>query len=441
MFASHELSLVFKRKDYIMSIKAIVGANWGDEGKGKMVDVLSEEAGMVIRYQGGANAGHTVINDYGKFALHLLPSGVFRKNTINLLGPGVALDPQLFCEEHDYVKTAKIEPIIRISDRTQILMPFHKYLDECEEERLKKNAFGSTKKGIAPFYADKALKVGLMAGDIDNDSYRRERIAKMLIRTNALLVELYGKKPLTVDEVDQEIKPYVAKIAELCINSTKLIKDSIDKNDDILLEGQLGSLRDPDHGIFPFTTSSSTLAGYATIGAGIPPCAIDEIIAVTKAYSSCVGAGPFTSEVFGDLASSMREKGGDKGEYGATTGRPRRMGWYDAVATRYGCQVQGATSLALTNIDCLSGMEEIMVCDSYAIDGEKADDFPMGKKLDRARPVLKAMKGWKKNIRGITNMNELPKETLEYIDYIEKSAGVKIKYLSTGPKRKDIIFL
>ena len=421
-------------------VKAIVGANWGDEGKGKVTDMLAAQADVVIRFQGGANAGHTIINHYGKFALHLLPSGSFSEKAVNIIGNGVALNiPALMKELKHVTESGVPAPRLMISDRAQIVMPYHIMFDQFEEERLSDRQFGSTKSGIAPFYSDKYAKIGFQVSELYDDQYLKEKIESVLVTKNVLMEHLYKKPALSVDEIYDQliewremIKPYVA-------DTVTFLHDALAQNKTILLEGQLGSLKDPDFGIYPFTTSSSTLAGYGAVGAGLPPYEIKDIITVTKAYSSAVGAGAFVSEIFGDQADELRRLGGDAGEFGATTGRPRRMGWFDCVATRYGCKVQGATQVVLTAIDVLSYLDEIPVCVGYEIDGEVSKDFPATTLLNKAKPVLKVLKGWKSDVRGITEFEKLPTEAQEYVLFIEKELGVPVKMVSNGPRRDEII--
>ena len=422
-------------------VKAIVGANWGDEGKGKITDLLANESDIVIRFQGGANAGHTIINEYGKFALHLMPSGVCHKNITNIIGNGVALNIPKFKAEYEYLIGRGLPaPKILISDRTQIVMPYHILFDQYEEERLGGKAFGSTKSGIAPFYSDKYAKIGFQVSELFDEKALREKLVRVLEIKNALIVHLYKKAPIDVDELFEEVKEYAQIVKPFVADTQTFLYDAIKAGKRILLEGQLGSMKDPDMGIYPMVTSSSTLAGYGAVGAGIPPYEIKDVVTVVKAYSSAVGAGAFTSEIFGDEAEELRKRGGDAGEYGATTGRPRRMGWFDAVASRYGCRVQGATEVALTAIDCLGYLDEIPVCVGYDIDGVVTKDFPNPTKLDSAKPVLIKMPGWKSDIRGITEFDNLPKEAQDYVLFIEKELGVKIAIVSTGPKREEIIY-
>ncbi|NCC77706.1 MAG: adenylosuccinate synthase, partial [Clostridia bacterium] len=422
-------------------VKAIVGGNWGDEGKGKITDMFAGDADVVIRYQGGANAGHTIINHYGKFALHLLPSGVFNTHTVNIIANGVALNIPSLIKEIKHVREGGVPgPNLLISDRCQIVMPYHILLDQYEEERLSDRQFGSTKSGIAPFYSDKYAKIGFQVSELYDEAYLRDKLEQVLTVKNLLFKHLYNKPELSVDELFAQMIEWRNTIDPYVTDTVEYLQKALAEGKKILLEGQLGALKDPDFGIYPMTTSSSTLAGYGAVGAGIPPYEIKEIVVVTKAYSSAVGAGAFVSEIFGDEAHEMRQRGGDAGEYGATTGRPRRMGWFDCVATRYGCQVQGATAVAFTAIDCLSYLDEIPVCVGYEIDGEVTQAFPATTKLHRAKPVLKTLKGWKVPIRGITEFDKLPREAQDYVLFIEKELGFPIKYVSNGPRREEIIY-
>ena len=421
-------------------VQAIVGANWGDEGKGKITDLLANESDIVIRFQGGANAGHTIINEHGRFALHLMPSGVCHENIVNIIGNGVALDIRKFINEYNDICSQGLNPKLMVSDRVQVIMPYHVDFDKYEEERLGGKAFGSTKSGIAPFFSDKYAKIGFQVSELFDEETLREKIGRILEIKNALLVNLYHKDPIDADELTKEmleqgklIKPFVA-------DTQAFLFDAIASGKNILLEGQLGSMKDPDMGIYPMVTSSSTLAGFGAVGDGIPPYEIKKIICVTKAYSSAVGAGAFVSEILDEAkAKELRDRGGDKGEYGATTGRPRRVGWFDAVATRYGCRVQGATDVALTNIDVLGYLDEIPVCVGYEIDGVVTKDFPNPNKLNKAKPVFEKMPGWKSDIRGVTDFDKLPKEAQDYVKFIEKECGVHVSLVSTGPKREETI--
>lgn len=423
-----------------MAATAVVGANWGDEGKGKITDVLAAEAEFVVRYQGGNNAGHTIINEYGKFALHLLPSGVFYPHVTNVLGPGVAVNiPSFLQERAALVERGVPEPRLCVSDRAQVLLPYHKQFDAYEEERLGSRQFGSTKSGIAPFYADKYAKIGVQVADLWNEARLRARLEQALETKNVLLQHLYGKEPLRVDDLVPDLLAQGEAIRPFACDTTVLLHGAVKSGRRILLEGQLGALRDPDHGIYPFSTSSSTLAGFAPVGAGVPPSALTEVIAVAKAYSSCVGAGPFITEIHGDEAHQLRERGGDGGEYGATTGRPRRMGWFDAVATRYGCRVQGATSVALSLLDVLGYLDEIPLCTAYRIDGEETREFPVSERLDRAEPVWESHPGWKSDIRNIRRFEDLPAQAQEYVLRVEELVEVPVRWISVGPARDAII--
>ncbi len=423
-------------------VKAIVGANWGDEGKGKITDVLANDSDVVIRFQGGANAGHTIINNYGKFALHQLPSGVFHKNITNIIGNGVAFSVENFVKEMKELEDRGVPtPNVLISDRAQIVMPYHIAFDCYEEERLGKNSFGSTKSGIAPFYSDKYSKIGFQINELYDDvDSLKEKIAHAVELKNATLKGLYNKEEITVDEIFDKLMEYKELLAPYVGDAFQFIRKAIADGKNILLEGQLGSLKDTDFGIYPMVTSSNTIAGYGAVGAGIPPYEIKEVITVVKAYSSAVGAGEFVSEIFGEEADKLRNFGGDGGEFGATTGRPRRMGWLDLVASRYGCQVQGATSVAFTVIDALGYLDEIPVCVGYELDGEVIDYFPSTTKLKRCKPVLKTLKGWKCDVTGIKKYEDLPKECREYIEFAEKEIGVHIGIVSNGPSRDDIIY-
>lgn len=421
-------------------VRAIVGANWGDEGKGKITDMLAEESDIIIRFQGGSNAGHTIINDYGRFALHLLPSGVFYNHTTSIIGNGVALNiPYLIKEINDLVSQGVPMPKILVSDRAQILMPYHIAFDVYEEERLGKNSYGSTKSGIAPFYSDKYAKKGFQVSELFDEESLRAKVEATCEYKNPMLVHLYHKDPLDPDELFQTLLEYRDMIKPYVCDVSAYLYQAIKDGKKILLEGQLGSMKDPDHGIYPMVTSSSTLAAYGAIGAGIPPYEIKQITTVVKAYSSAVGGGEFVSELFGEEAEQLRRHGGDKGEYGATTGRPRRVGWFDAVASRYGCRIQGATEVVLTVLDCLGYLEEIKVCTGYEIDGEVTRDFPVTTKLAKAKPVYKTFKGWHCDIRGIQKYEDLPVECREYIEFIEKELEVPITMVSNGPGRKEII--
>lgn len=422
-------------------VKAIVGANWGDEGKGKITDMLAEKSDIIVRYQGGSNAGHTIINDYGKFALHLLPSGVFYTHTTNVIGNGVALNiPYLVNEIKSLTDKGVPMPKILVSDRAQILMPYHIDFDTYEEERLAGKSFGSTKSGIAPFYSDKYAKMGFQVCELFDEVSLREKVNHIVEYKNILLEHLYHKPLINADEIFNLMLEYKKMITPYVADVSAYLHDAIKNGKNILLEGQLGALKDTDHGIYPMVTSSSTLAAYGAIGAGIPASSITEVVTVVKAYSSSVGAGAFVSEIFGKEANELRTRGGDGGEFGATTGRPRRMGWFDAVATRYGCRLQGATKVALTVLDVLGYLDEIPMCVGYEIDGKITKDFPTTNLLAKAKPVLKTMPGWKCDIRGIKNYDELPLNCRNYIEAIEKEIGVPITMISNGPKRDEIIY-
>ena len=398
-------------------VKAIVGANWGDEGKGKITDMLAQDSDIIIRFQGGANAGHTIINDYGKFALHTLPSGIFYDHTTSIIGNGVALNiPVLFNELKEITSKGVPEPKILISDRAQIVMPYHILFDEYEEERLAGKSFGSTKSGIAPFYSDKYAKVGFQVSELfEEEAELKEKIERVIVQKNILLEHLYHKPLIDTDELYNTLMEYKEMIAPYVCNVSAYLDKAIKEGKNILLEGQLGTLKDPDHGIYPMVTSSSTLAAYGAIGAGIPPYEIKKVVTVCKAYSSAVGAGAFVSEIFGDEAQELRVRGGDGGEFGATTGRPRRMGWFDCVASKYGCRLQGTTDVAFTVVDVLGYLDEIPVCTGYEIDGKVTTEFPVTNQLEKAKPVLEVLPGWKCDIRGIKKYEDLPENCRKYI--------------------------
>ena len=422
-------------------VKAIVGANWGDEGKGKITDVLANDSDIVIRFQGGANAGHTIVNDYGKFALHQLPSGVFHQNITNIIGNGVAFSVENFVKEMAHLKDRGVpEPNIIISDRAQIVMPYHVAFDCYEEERLGKNSFGSTKSGIAPFYSDKYSKIGFQINELyDDPDSLREKIRHALEIKNATLKNLYNKPAITEQEVFDKLMEYKELLAPYVGDAFTFVHNALKDGKNILLEGQLGSLKDTDFGIYPMVTSSNTIAGYGAVGAGLPPYEIKKVVTVVKAYSSAVGAGEFVSEIFGDEADELRRRGGDGGEFGATTGRPRRMGWFDCVASKYGCRMQGTTDVAFTVLDVLGYLDEIPVCVGYEIDGEVTTEFPVTCKLKKAKPVYKVLPGWKCDIRGIKKYEDLPENCRNYIEFVEKEIGFPITMVSNGPKREDII--
>lgn len=420
-------------------VRAIVGANWGDEGKGKITDMFAAKSDIVVRFQGGANAGHTIINDKGKTVLHLLPSGVCYDHIVNVIGNGVALNVPTFINELNMLKEKGIDPKILISERAQMVMPYHVLFDQYEEERLKGKSFGSTKSGIAPFYSDKYAKIGIPVCELFYPERLRERLASVLEVKNLLLTHLYHKPTLSVDEILDTLMEYKSQIEPYVCDTFAYLQKAQDEGKNILLEGQLGSLKDPDFGIYPFTTSSHTVAGYGAIGAGIAPYNIKEIVTVVKAYSSAVGAGPFVSEMFGEQADELRRRGGDSGEFGATTGRPRRMGWFDAVATRYGCRAQGATNVALTVLDALGYLDELKICVGYDINGTVTKDFPINAKLEIAKPVYITLPGWKTDIRGIKNFDDLPENCKNYVETIEKEIGVHIGIVTNGPKREEFI--
>jgi len=422
-------------------VKAIVGANWGDEGKGKITDMLAEKSDIIVRFQGGSNAGHTIINNYGKFALHLLPSGVFYSHTTSIIGNGVALNiPYLIEEINALISKGVPKPKVLVSDRAQILMPYHILFDQYEEERLGKQSFGSTKSGIAPFYSDKYAKIGFQVSELfDDEEALKAKVYRVLETKNVLVEHLYHQEKINPEEIFKTLIEYREMVRPYVCDVSLYLYDAIKEGKDILLEGQLGSLKDTDFGIYPMVTSSSTLAAYGAIGAGIPCYEIKDIIAVVKAYSSAVGAGEFVSEIFGEEADELRKRGGDGGEYGATTGRARRMGWFDAVASRYGCRMQGATQAALTVIDVLGYLDELPVCVGYEIDGKVTRDFPTTNLLKKAKPIYEYLPGWKEDTRGITEYSRLPLNCRKYIEFIEKELEVPVKMISNGPGRHEII--
>ena len=423
-------------------VKAVVGANWGDEGKGKITDMLAKEADIIVRFQGGANAGHTIVNDYGKFALHTLPSGIFYDHTTSVIGNGVALNiPVFFKELQGIIDKGVPAPKIKISDRAQMVMSYHILFDTYEEARLAGKSFGSTKSGIAPFYSDKYAKIGFQVSELfmEKDELM-DKIERVCQQKNVLLEHLYHKPLLEPEKIYEELMSYKEMVAPYVCDVPLFLSQALKEGKEILLEGQLGSLKDPDHGIYPMVTSSSTLAAYGAIGAGVPPYEIKKIITVCKAYSSAVGAGAFVSEIFGEEADELRRRGGDGGEYGATTGRPRRMGWFDCVASKYGCRVQGTTDVAFTVLDVLGYLDEIPVCVGYEIDGEVTTDFPTTHLLETAKPVLKTLPGWKCDIRGIKKYEDLPENCRKYVEFVEEQIGYPITMVSNGPGRNDIIF-
>lgn len=422
-------------------VEAVVGANWGDEGKGKITDMLAQKADIIVRFQGGANAGHTIVNNYGKFALHTLPSGVFYDHTTSIIGNGVALNiPVLFHEIKSIVDRGVPMPKILVSDRAQIVMSYHILFDQYEEERLGKNSFGSTKSGIAPFYSDKYAKIGFQVSELFEEELLKEKAERICEQKNVILEHLYHKPALKPEDLLKELAEYRQMVEPYVCDTSAYLDQAIRDGKTVLLEGQLGTLKDPDHGIYPMVTSSSTLAAYGAIGAGIPPYEIKKIVTVVKAYSSAVGAGAFVSEIFGDEADELRRRGGDGGEYGATTGRPRRMGWFDCVATKYGCRLQGTTDVAFTVLDVLGYLDEIPVCVGYEIDGQVTTEFPTTAKLEKAKPVLKVLPGWKSDIRGIKKYEELPENCRKYVEFVEEQIGYPITMVSNGPGRSDIIY-
>ena len=422
-------------------VKAVVGANWGDEGKGKITDMLAKQADIIVRFQGGANAGHTIVNDYGKFALHTLPSGVFYSHTTSVIGNGVALDiPRLFKEIKSITDRNVPMPKILVSNRAQIVMPYHVLFDQYEEERLGGKSFGSTKSGIAPFYSDKYAKIGFQVSELFDDELLKEKVVRVAEQKNVILEHLYHKPLIDTDELLNTLHEYRDMVATYVCDVSLFLDKALKEGKTVLLEGQLGTLKDPDHGIYPMVTSSSTLAAYGAIGAGVPPYEIKQIITVCKAYSSAVGAGAFVSEIFGDEADELRRRGGDGGEFGATTGRPRRMGWFDCVASKYGCRLQGTTDVAFTVLDVLGYLDEIPVCTGYEINGEVTTEFPVTSLLEKAKPVFTKLPGWKCDIRGIKKYEELPENCRKYIEFIEGQIGYPITMVSNGPGRDDIIY-
>ena len=423
-------------------VKAVVGANWGDEGKGKFTDMLAADADVVIRFQGGANAGHTIVNDYGKFALHTMPSGVFHQGIMNVIGNGVAFDIEKFLTELDSILDRNVPmPSLMISDRVQVMMPYHILFDTLEEARLAGKSFGSTKSGIAPCYSDKYAKIGWQLNEFyQDDDVIKDKIDRIADIKDVLLVHLYNHEPLDRAGIFEWIHTQRERIRPFIGDVSLYLDNAIREGKTLLLEGQLGTMKDPDHGIYPMVTSSSPLAAFGAIGAGIPPYEIKQVVVVTKAYSSAVGAGEFVSEIFGEEADKLRNNGGDGGEYGATTGRPRRVGWYDCVASKYGCRLQGATDVALSVLDALGYLDEIPVCTAYELDGKEIKDFPLTKDLSRCKPVLRVMKGWKCDIRGIKRFEDLPEEARAYVELIESEIGYPITMISNGPGRDDIIY-
>ena len=422
-------------------VQAVVGANWGDEGKGKITDMLAEKADIIVRFQGGANAGHTIVNNYGKFALHTLPSGVFYGHTTSIIGNGVALNiPVLFNEVKSIVDRGVPMPKILVSNRAQIVMSYHILFDQCEEERLGGKSFGSTKSGIAPFYSDKYAKIGFQVSELFDEERLKEKVLRICEQKNVILEHLYHKPPMNPEDLLEELHGYREMVEPFVCDTSAYLWNAIKEGKNILLEGQLGSLKDPDHGIYPMVTSSSTLAAFGAIGAGIPPYEIKKIVTVVKAYSSAVGAGAFVSELFGEEADELRRRGGDGGEFGATTGRPRRVGWFDCVATKYGCRLQGTTEVAFTVLDVLGYLEELPVCVGYEIDGQVTTDFPTTAQLEKAKPVFESLPGWKEDIRGIRKYEKLPENCRKYIEFVEEQIGFPITMVSNGPGREDIIY-
>ena len=418
---------------------AIVGINWGDEGKGRMVDLLTQDYDVVIRYQGGGNAGHTVINEYGKFALHLLPSGVFRQGVVNVLGNGVALDPENLWKEMQEVieKGVPITPeSLKISDRASLLMPWHRLQDELEEQRLKDKKYGSTKQGIAPFYSDKYQKKTVLAGELLHPEHLQEHLRDLLEWKNLTLTGVYGAEPITMEDLQKWLDDYCEKLRPFICDTGAYLRGAKKEGKKLLFEAQLGALRDLDYGIYPYTTSSNAIAAYAPVGSGLPDTRLDSVVGVVKAYSTCVGEGPFVCELFGEEAERLRQAGQ---EYGAKTGRPRRVGPIDLVATRYGVEVQGATCIALTKLDVLSDLPQIPVCKRYILNGEEIDEFPFPTLLKDAKPVIEYRKGWNRDISGVRRWEDLPEEARQYVQMIEQAIGCPIGYVSVGPERDSII--
>ena len=429
------------KKDGEKMVKAVVGANWGDEATATITDMMAENADIIVRFQGGANAGHTIVNEYGKFALHTLPSGVFYGHTTSVIGNGVALNiPVLFQEMRSITDKGVPAPKLLVSDRAQIVMPYHILFDQYEEERLAGKSFGSTKSGIAPFYSDKYAKIGIQVSDLFDEKQLMEKLQKVCEIKNVTLEHLYHKPLLKPEELLETLREYRQMVEPYVCDVSLYLHKALKEGKTVLLEGQLGTLKDTDHGIYPMVTSSSTLAAYGAIGAGIPPYEIKQIVTVCKAYSSAVGAGVFVSEIFGEEADELRRRGGDGGEYGATTGRPRRMGWFDCVASKYGCRLQGTTDVAFTVLDVLGYLDEIPVCVGYEIGGEVTTDFPVTCKLEKAKPVLKTLPGWKSDIRGIKRYEDLPENCRNYIEFIEAQIEYPITMVSNGPGREDIIY-
>lgn len=418
---------------------AIVGINWGDEGKGRMVDLLTQDYDVVIRYQGGGNAGHTVINEYGKFALHLLPSGVFRQGVVNVLGNGVALDPENLWKEMQEVieKGVPITPeSLKISDRASLLMPWHRLQDELEEQRLKDKKYGSTKQGIAPFYSDKYQKKTVLAGELLHPEHLQEHLRDLLEWKNLTLTGVYGAEPITMEDLQKWLDDYCEKLRPFICDTGAYLRGAKKEGKKLLFEAQLGALRDLDYGIYPYTTSSNAIAAYAPVGSGLPDTRLDSVVGVVKAYSTCVGEGPFVCELFGEEAERLRQAGQ---EYGAKTGRPRRVGPIDLVATRYGVEVQGATCIALTKLDVLSDLPQIPVCKRYILNGKEIDEFPFPTLLKDAKPVIEYRKGWNRDISGVRRWEDLPEEARQYVQMIEQAIGCHIGYVSVGPERDSII--
>ncbi|MEG1872882.1 MAG: adenylosuccinate synthase [Ruthenibacterium sp.] len=422
-------------------LTAITGVNWGDEGKGRMVDLLSESYDIVVRYQGGNNAGHTVINEKGKFILNLLPSGILRENVVNVMGNGMVIDLEHLVNESEKLRAGGIAVTpenLKISERAVICMPYHRLLDCCEEDRLADAKYGSTRRGIAPVYGDKYMKKALRMGDLFHPETTKKRLAEIVAYKNLTITGVYGKEPVSADEMWAWLQQYGDLLKPYVCDAGLYLDAAAKAGKNIMFEAQLGALRDIDFGIYPYTSSSNVIGAYAPVGAGIPNHTIDLNIGIMKAYSSCVGEGPFTCELFGEAAEELRRAGG---EYGAATGRPRRVGPFDVVASRYGCRAQGANELALTKLDILDTLAEIPVTVAYELDGKQLNDFPYGDVLEQAKPVNKMFKGWQQDTSGCRTKAELPQAARDYIDFIETAVGVPIRYISVGAEREQCIVI
>ena len=422
-----------------MAVSAIVGINWGDEGKGRMVDYMAESYDVVVRYQGGNNAGHTVINEYGKFALNLMPSGIFRPEKINLLGAGTVIDLKHLCGEIERLRAAGVvitPDNLKISDRAMMVLPFHPQQDTLEEVRLGKDAYGSTRRGISPVYGDKYMKKAIQMGDLLYPETLKKHLKKLVDWKNVVFAKGYDAEPISFEETLAWVEEYGSQLKPHICDAGELLENAHAAGKSILFEAQLGAMRDLDYGIYPFTSSSSPLACYAPLGSGAPFLKVEEVCGVVKAYSTCVGEGPFVGELHGDVATALREAGG---EYGAATGRPRRVAWMDIVATRHGVKLQSATEIALTKMDVLSYLDEIPVCVGYRLNGKVIDRFPYTPDLDNCEPVYQTLKGWKTDISGVRRYEDLPAEARAYVEFIEQGIGCKIKYVSVGPEREALI--